>query len=157
FSANGSKLYVDYTVANGDITIVEYTMNGSVANVGTKRVLLTINHRSASNHNGGNIILGPDGDLYIGTGDGGGGGDPDGNGQNLNTLLGKILRISPTPSGGLQYTIPNDNPFHGQAGRRGEIWMWGLRNPWRFSFDKTTHEQWIGDVGQDLYEEIDVA
>ena len=101
--------------------------------------------------------MGPDGDLYIGVGDGGSGGDPNGNGQNTNVLLAKILRINPTPSGNLQYTIPADNPFAGQTGKRGEIWMYGLRNPWRFSFDKSTGEMWIGDVGQDLYEEVDYA
>ena len=119
FSANGSKLYVDYTGPNGDIHIVEYTMSGDVANVGTRRELLTIAHSTHSNHNGGEVIFGPDGDLYIGTGDGGGGGDPDGNGQNTNVLLGKILRINPAPSGGLQYTIPNGNPFKGQVGKIG--------------------------------------
>ena len=101
--------------------------------------------------------IGPDGDLYIGTGDGGGGGDPDGNGQNLGVLLGKILRIDPTPSASLPYTIPADNPFVGQAGARGEIWMYGLRNPWRFTFDRSTGDLWIADVGQGLYEEVDRA
>ncbi|HTL84951.1 MAG TPA: PQQ-dependent sugar dehydrogenase [Acidimicrobiia bacterium] len=155
FSSNGSKIYVDYTGPNGDIHVVEYTMSGDVANVGTRRELLTIAHHTHTNHNGGEVIFGPDGNLYIGTGDGGGGGDPDGNGQNTNSLLGKILRINPAPSGGLQYTIPNGNPFKGQAGKRGEIWMYGLRNPWRFSFDRSDHSMWIGDVGQDLYEEVD--
>ena len=118
---------------------------------------MSIPHPNFPNHNGGEVIFGPDGDLYIGVGDGGSGGDPNGNGQNTNVLLGKILRIDPTPSAGLPYTIPADNPFAGQAGKRGEIWMYGLRNPWRFSFDRTTGEMWIGDVGQDLYEEVDVA
>jgi glucose/arabinose dehydrogenase len=158
FSSDGTKLYVDYNDnVNGDLHIAEYTMSGDVANVGTHRELLAIPHHLHTNHNGGEVIFGPDGDLYIGVGDGGGGGDPEGNAQNPNVLLGKILRINPAPSGGLQYTIPADNPFHGQAGKRGEIWMFGLRNPWRFSFDRNDHTMWIGDVGQDLYEEIDLA
>ena len=130
-------------------------MAGDVANVASRRELLAIVHRSHPNHNGGEVIFGPDNNLYIGTGDGGGGGDPDGNGQNLNSLLGKILRINPAPAGGKQYSVPSNNPFVGQAGRRREIWMYGLRNPWRFSIDRVTHEQWIGDVGQGLYEEVD--
>jgi glucose/arabinose dehydrogenase len=155
FNANGTKLYVDYTGLNGDIHIVEYTMSGDTA--GSPRELLLIPHPVFQNHNGGEVIFGPDGKLYIGVGDGGGAGDPSGNAQNLNVLLGKILRIDPTPSGGRQYTIPADNPFANQAGKRGEIWMYGLRNPWRFSFDRVTHDLWIGDVGQELYEEIDHA
>ena len=130
-------------------------MAGDVANTASRRELLAIVHRSHANHNGGEVIFGPDSNLYIGTGDGGGGGDPDGNGQNLNSLLGKILRINPAPAGGKQYSVPSNNPFVGQAGRRPEIWMYGLRNPWRFSIDRVTHEQWIGDVGQGLYEEVD--
>jgi len=154
FSANGTKLYVDYTDPSGTINIVEYTMAGDVGTA--PRTLLTIPHPTYDNHNGGNIIFGPDGDLYIGTGDGGGSGDPNHNAQNLDSLLGKILRINPAPSGGLPYTIPGDNPFANTSGRRGEIWMYGLRNPWRFSFD-VARDLWIGDVGQDLYEEVDVA
>jgi len=157
FSPDGTKLYVDYTDLNGDINIVEYTMAGDVADPATSRVLLLIPHPNFPNHNGGEVIFGPDGDLYIGVGDGGSAGDPNGNAQNTDVLLGKILRINPAPSGSLPYTIPADNPFAGQAGKRGEIWMYGLRNPWRFSFDRTTGELWIGDVGQDLYEEVDVA
>ena len=109
-----------------------------------------------TNHNGGQLTFGPDGYLYIGVGDGGGGGDTDGNAQNLNVMLGKILRINPAQSGGNAYTIPSDNPFVGRAGLD-EIWMYGLRNPWRWSFDRLTHDLWIGDVGQGLYEEIDHA
>ena len=157
FSPDGTKLYVDYTDLNGDINVVEYTMAGDVADPATSRVLLLIPHPNFPNHNGGEVIFGPDGDLYIGVGDGGSAGDPNGNAQNTDVLLGKILRINPAPSGSLPYTIPADNPFAGQAGKRGEIWMYGLRNPWRFSFDRTTGEMWIGDVGQDLYEEVDVA
>jgi glucose/arabinose dehydrogenase len=115
------------------------------------------------NHNGGELAFGPDGLLYIALGDGGSAGDQGsghadgGNGQSLGTLLGKILRIDPTPSGGQAYTVPADNPFVGRDGARPEIWSYGLRNPWRFSFDKTTGDLWIGDVGQNAWEEIDYA
>jgi glucose/arabinose dehydrogenase len=156
FSTDGTKLYVDHTDTAGTIHVVEYTMAGDTAVTASARELLAIPH-PRTNHNGGQVTIGPDGDLYIGTGDGGGGGDPDGNGQNLGTLLGKILRIDPTPSGSLPYTIPSDNPFVGQAGARGEIWMYGLRNPWRFSFDRGSGDLWIADVGQGLYEEVDRA
>lgn len=110
-----------------------------------------------SNHNGGMLAFGPDGMLYIGMGDGGSGGDPNLNGQNKNTLLAKILRIDPRqPQGTLNYTIPPDNPFVGQPNTRGEIWCYGMRNPWRFSFDRQTGTLWCGDVGQDAHEEIDI-
>jgi glucose/arabinose dehydrogenase len=154
FSNDGTKLYVDYTDPAGTLQIVEYTMSGDVAI--SPRTLLSIPH-PLSNHNGGQIHIGSDDTLYIATGDGGGGGDPDGNGQNLNSLLGKILRIDPTPGPSLPYTIPADNPFVGQVGKRGEIWMYGLRNPWRFSFDSLTSDMWIADVGQHLYEEVNFA
>mgnify|MGYP003345152469 FL=1 len=108
------------------------------------------------NHNGGQIAFGPDGELYIGMGDGGAAGDPYGNGQNRHQLLGKILRIDPqrhTTTRG--YAIPTDNPFVGSNDAAPEIWLVGLRNPWRFSFDRSTGDLWIGDVGQDTYEEVD--
>jgi glucose/arabinose dehydrogenase len=110
-----------------------------------------------SNHNGGNIIFGPDKYLYIGLGDGGSAGDPHGHGQNRGTLLGSILRIDVSSSSSQgRYKIPSDNPFVGVAGARGEIWAYGLRNPWRFSFDRVTGLLWAGDVGQDGYEEVDI-
>jgi glucose/arabinose dehydrogenase len=111
-----------------------------------------------SNHNGGLLLFGPDRRLYIGLGDGGGGGDRHGsrgNAQALGTLLGKILRIDPRRSGGRAYTIPSGNPFRGRSGARGEIYAYGLRNPWRFSFDRRTGDLTIGDVGQGDVEEID--
>jgi glucose/arabinose dehydrogenase len=107
-----------------------------------------------SNHNGGQIAFGPDGMLYVGLGDGGSGGDPLGNGQNTATLLGAILRLD--VDGGSPYAIPADNPLVGQAGARGEIWAYGLRNPWRFSFDRSTGILFIADVGQSAREEVDV-
>ena len=110
------------------------------------------------NHNGGLLLFGPDKHLYIGTGDGGGGGDQHGargNAQNLGSLLGKLLRIDPAEAGGRPYSVPSDNPFVGRDGARGEIYSYGLRNPWRYSFDRKTGDLSIGDVGQDEVEEID--
>ena len=157
FSNDGKKLYVDYTDTTGDIHVVEYTMSGGIANTATRRQLLLIPHHTYPNHNGGDLVMGVGGALYISVGDGGGAGDPLHNGQNTNSLLAKILRIDPRQHGSAPYGIPPDNPFIGQSGKRPEIWMWGLRNPWRFSFDKVTHDIWIGDVGQDLWEEVDYA
>ena len=117
--------------------------------------MLTIDHHAATNHNGGQLEFGPDGDLYIGVGDGGNEGDPHNYGQNTRVLLGKLLRIAPRPGGG--YTIPRGNPFAAGSGRRPEIWAYGLRNPWRFSFDRATGELIIGDVGQNTEEEVDFA
>ncbi len=108
------------------------------------------------NHNGGLLLFGPDGLLYIGTGDGGSGGDPENRAQNLDSLLGKILRIDPRAAGSSAYRSPGSNPFVGRAGRD-EIYTYGLRNPWRFSFDRRNGNLYIGDVGQDQFEEIDFA
>src|SRR5206468_8989617 len=110
---------------------------------------------SSDLHNGGQLVFGPDGDLYIGLGDGGSAGDPMDNGQSLQTLLGKILRISPRPAEGDPYTVPDGNPFADGPAR--EIWDYGLRNPWRFSFDRLAGDLWIGDVGQNAWEEVDFA
>jgi glucose/arabinose dehydrogenase len=163
FSPDGTKLYLDYSGANGATQVDEFTVaaDGSV-DAGSRRAILSTS-QPQSNHNGGQLAFGPDGYLYVGLGDGGAAGDQGdghtsgGNGQSLGTLLGKILRIDPTPSAGRAYTVPADNPFVGTAGARPEIWAYGLRNPWRFSFDLTTGDLWIGDVGQNAYEEIDVA
>ncbi len=154
--AKTGLFYVDHTVANNDIEIVRYhrsPTNANVAEPASARTVLTIDHHAFTNHNGGQLAFGREGDLYIGVGDGGSEDDPDGNGQNTGTLLAKILRISPTAAGG--YTIPAGNPFVGQAGKRPEIWAYGLRNPWRFSFDRVTGAMVIGDVGQDHEEELD--
>jgi glucose/arabinose dehydrogenase len=152
-------LYVDYTNADGDTRVVEYERSGSdppVAEPGSAREILAVD-QPYPNHNGGLLHFGPDDDLYIGLGDGGSADDPERNGQDLGTLLGKILRIDPRPSDGA-YTVPKDNPFtDGEASTSNAalIYSYGLRNPWRFSFDRKTGDLWIGDVGQDSLEEID--
>jgi len=154
FSPDGRFLYANYTDYSGDTNIVEYRMSGNRADAGTARRVLFID-QPFSNHNGGNVVFGPDGYLYIGMGDGGSQGDPMGNGQHLTVLLAKMLRIDPRPKGGKPYGIPPDNPFVGRAGARGEIWSYGLRNPWRFEFDRETGDLWIGDVGGSDKEEVD--
>jgi glucose/arabinose dehydrogenase len=159
FSRDGTRLYVHYTNRDGDTRVDEYTMQGNAADVGSRRQLLAV-EQPQPNHNGGELSFGPDGLLYLGLGDGGGAGDsgsghaPGGNGQSLDTLLGKILRIDPTPSGGRQYTIPPGNPY-ANGGGQPEIWAYGLRNPWKFSWDRETEDMWIADVGQNAWEEVD--
>ncbi len=152
YATNG-RFFVNYTGAEGATTVVEFARQSpTVANRDSARTLLTIAQPYA-NHNGGNLAFGPDGMLYIGMGDGGSGGDPQGNGQRLDTLLGKMLRID--VNGPQPYGIPADNPFVKTTGAKPEIWAYGLRNPWRFSFDRVTGDLWTGDVGQDAWEEID--
>jgi glucose/arabinose dehydrogenase len=148
--------YVDYTDKNGDTRVVEYRAKGGDVDPSSAREVLAVD-QPYPNHNGGLVLVGPDDELYIGLGDGGSGGDPDRNGLDLSTLLGKILRIDPAPDGGRPYTIPSDNPFVDQDGARPEIYSYGLRNPWRFSFDAETGDLSIGDVGQDAFEEIDLV
>jgi glucose/arabinose dehydrogenase len=154
FSPDGRYLYLAYTDRDGDHQISEFTMDGQRADRDSERSLLHFDDPFA-NHNGGQLAFGPDRRLYIAFGDGGSGGDPLGNGQSLGTLFGKILRIDPRPAGGRPYGVPSDNPFVDRDGARPEIWDYGLRNPWRFSFDAATGDLWIGDVGQNAYEEID--
>jgi glucose/arabinose dehydrogenase len=154
FSPDGGFLYVNYTDPNGDTNVDEFAFRAGRAVLDTRRRVLFVD-QPFPNHNGGNLAFGPDGYLYIGLGDGGSGGDPYGNGQSLKTLLGKMLRIEPRPSGSKPYGIPPDNPFVGRRGARPEIWALGLRNPWRYAFDRDTGDLWIGDVGQDTVEEVD--
>jgi len=153
------QFYVNYTAGNPRRTVIaRYSVsatNPDSADAGSELILLEFD-QPFENHNGGRVMFGPDGFLYIGTGDGGSAGDPNSNGQNLNVLLGKILRIDvKNPSGGLKYGIPPDNPFV-NTGHRGEIWAYGLRNPWRFSYDPPSGRLWAGDVGQDAIEEVDI-
>ncbi len=151
------RFYVDATDTDGNTFVAELRAPNPAADVAdpaSERVILLIAQPYA-NHNGGGIIARPDGTLWIGTGDGGSGGDPLGNGQSRKTLLGKLLRIDPRAAGDVPYSVPGDNPFTGRADARGEIWALGLRNPWRFSFDRATGDLWIGDVGQDRWEEVD--
>jgi glucose/arabinose dehydrogenase len=152
------RFYVDYTGANNDIHVVQYRRSADDANLAdpaSAQTILTIDHHLYANHNGGQLQFGPDGDLYIGVGDGGSEDDPMHLGQNTDVLLGKILRVAPRANGG--YRIPKGNPFAGVHGKRPAIWAYGLRNPWRFSFDRLTGDLIIGDVGQDKQEEIDFA
>ena len=157
YAATG-QFYVYYTSQpNGDITVERYggAVGADVA-LSTGTFIIGIPHPGATNHNGGMVTIGPDGMLYMATGDGGGGGDPNGNAQNLTSLLGKLLRLDVRSP---PYAIPSDNPFFNQVNRRGEIWAYGLRNPWRFAFDRGTSPAtlFIADVGQNRFEEIHVA
>ena len=156
--ASSGLFYIFYTDNDGDEAVVEYRRRSEdVADPGSARLLMKVADPE-TNHNGGLLLFGPDDHLYIGIGDGGGAGDQHGargNAQSLGTLLGKILRIDPQASGSRPYTIPSDNPFVNRPGAKGEIYSYGLRNPWRFSFDRSTGDLTIGDVGQNEVEEID--
>lgn len=160
YKSNG-YFYVNYTANNPDRTVISRFKvspgDPDQADAASEQVLLTF-AQPYDNHNGGQVVFGPDGYLYISTGDGGSGGDPHHNGQNRSALLGKILRIDVNKQeGGKQYGIPADNPFAKNAsGYREEIYAYGMRNPWRISFDSKTGRLWAGDVGQNLFEEIDV-
>jgi glucose/arabinose dehydrogenase len=153
FSPDGDRMYLDYTDQGGDTHIVEYRMSGDAVDGDSRRELLRVD-QPFPNHNGGQLAFGPDGFLYVAMGDGGGSGDPDERGQDTGDLLGKILRIDPSqPSGGRAYGIPAGNPF-ATGGGAAEIWLYGVRNPWRFSFDRATDDLWVADVGQNEIEEI---
>jgi glucose/arabinose dehydrogenase len=152
------RIFVDYTDTNGDTIVASLALDPADPNrfdPGSHRQLLFVDQPYA-NHNGGAVVFGPDGFLYVSLGDGGSGGDPQGNGQRLDTLLGKILRLDVEAPGDLGYVSPGDNPFAGGDGAD-EIWHYGLRNPWRMSFDRETGDLWIGDVGQGSFEEVDRA
>lgn len=155
YSSNG-RFYVNYSDTEGDTRVVAYRASGDpdLADPASAEILLTI-EQPFSNHNGGHLAFGPDGFLYIATGDGGSGGDPQGNGQDRLDLLGSLLRIDVRAGSG--YAIPPDNPFVGVTDARPELWDIGLRNPWRFSFDRGTGDLYIADVGQNAREEINVA
>jgi glucose/arabinose dehydrogenase len=154
--ADNGRFYIYYTGSQGDIFVDRHTVsaNPDVGNTAFDPVI-TIQHRQYSNHNGGLVMFGPDGMLYIGTGDGGAGGDPQNNGQNTNSLLGKLLRLDVSS---LPYSIPPGNPYANTAGAD-EIWAYGLRNPWRYSFDGSGARArlYIADVGQNAWEEINYA
>jgi hypothetical protein len=153
------RFYVDYTDTRGDSRIVEYRRASAERADPRSARQLIFQRQPEPNHNGGMLLFGPDRKLYIGFGDGGGGGDQHGsrgNAQDLGTLLGKILRIDPLPSGGRPYGIPADNPFAGRGRARGEIWAYGLRNPWRFWF-APGGAMVVGDVGQEAIEELDIV
>lgn len=157
FASNGA-IFVNYTAPNPLRTVIaRYKVTQDVADPGSGQVILEI-PQPFGNHNGGQLAFGPDGHLYIAVGDGGSGGDPMNHGQRRETLLGAILRIDvDREAPNMRYAIPKDNPFKGnKRGWREEIWAYGLRNPWRISFDPKTRELWAGDVGQNSIEEIDV-
>jgi glucose/arabinose dehydrogenase len=147
---DGQHLYLSYTDADGNTHVDAYGFADGAVDESSRRAVFGID-QPFPNHNGGNIVFGPDGYLYLGLGDGGSAGDPNHAGQDLDNLLGKILRID--PSGDEPYAVPTDNPYIDEG--KPEIWIYGVRNPWRFSFDRDTGDLWIGDVGQDDIEEID--
>jgi glucose/arabinose dehydrogenase len=156
-SPDGTLAYVDYTDTNGNTRLDEYAVAADGTFTPSSRRNVLGFDQPYPNHNGGEVMFGPDQMLYIGTGDGGAGGDPERRALNLSEWLGKILRIDPRQSASGPYTVPPDNPFVGVAGARPEIWAVGVRNPWRFSFDRQTGDLWIADVGQNKWEEVDVA
>jgi len=161
YATNG-RFYVYRTDLNGDIVVERYTVssNADVADPASALTIIRIPHPTYQNHVGGTVAFGPDGYLYLGTGDGGGAGDPNRNAQNLGSLLGKLLRLDVSAASATEpYRIPSTNPYANQTGNRGEIWASGLRNPWRFSFDQGAAaggQIYIADVGQDAREEVDV-
>jgi glucose/arabinose dehydrogenase len=150
------RFAVHYSDPAGDthLSIFQVSADPDVADAASELLILTADQPYA-NHNGGQLTFGPDDLLYLGLGDGGAGNDPEGRAQNLSDLLGSILRVDVQT--GTSYTIPADNPFVGQAGLQPEVWSYGLRNPWRFSFDRATGDLYIADVGETRHEEVDVA
>lgn len=159
FSPNGKKMYVYFTSATGtgaagDDVLREYAYAAGQAVTSTGREIFRFPD-PYPNHNGANLAFGGDGYLYFGLGDGGSGYDPQNRAQNLDSPFGKMFRLDPTPSGSNQYTVPPTNPYKSSSGTKALVWAYGLRNPWRWSFDRSTKDLWIGDVGQDNWEEID--
>ncbi|MFG3256504.1 PQQ-dependent sugar dehydrogenase [Streptomyces sp. NPDC048172] len=154
FDPKFEHLYIAFTNLEGTSTVDEFEVKGGEIQQDTRRTVLT-QEQPYANHNGGDLTFGPDGMLYIAFGDGGSGGDPHDNGQNMGTFLGKMLRID--PSKGDPYAIPEGNPFADEPGAKPEIWAYGLRNPWRFSFDAAKGDMLIADVGQSKREEVDWA
>jgi glucose/arabinose dehydrogenase len=155
---DGGHLWVYYNVSPGTrrTRLARFDVSGGVADPSSELVILEV-AQPFSNHNGGSIRFGPDGMLYLGLGDGGSGGDPLGNGQNRETLLGTVIRLDVSDaSAATPYRIPTDNPFVDESAARGEIWAYGLRNPWRMAFDPVSGALWLGDVGQSSAEEINV-
>jgi len=154
YASNG-RFFISYTNRDGDNVLAAYQVSTDPDRADASSVTRLTVDQPYDNHNGGHIVFGPDGYLYMGIGDGGSGGDPNGHGQDRNDLLGSILRLD--VSGATGYAVPASNPLVGVAGTRDELWNWGLRNPWRFSFDRSTGDLYIGDVGQGAREEIDVS
>lgn len=162
FSPNGKFMYVYLTDNGGGTRLLEFAFSDGEVDLESRRKVLSV-EQPFTNHNGGTITFGPDGYLYVGLGDGGSGGDPEYNAQDRRTLLGNMLRINPRPSKNADYRVPGDNPFKGRGAgskkrprARPEIWAYGLRNPWKYSFDRKTGDLWIADVGQNTWEEINL-
>jgi glucose/arabinose dehydrogenase len=155
FDPRGDRLYVGFTDLTGDSRILEYAFDGRRAVASTRRQLLFVDQPQEW-HNNGQVIFGPDGLLYLGFGDGGPVRESEHRSQDLGTLFSKVLRIDPRPTADAAYRVPDDNPFVGREGARPEVWMYGLRNPWRFTFDRATGDFWVGDVGDLRWEEVDV-
>jgi glucose/arabinose dehydrogenase len=155
YASNG-RFFVHYSdpLGNTRVSSFQGSADADIANAGSEQIILTAT-QPYPNHKGGQLVFGPDGMLYLGLGDGGSGGDPQGRGQDRSDLLGSILRLD--VQAGSSYTVPSDNPFIGQAGARPEIWSYGLRNPWRFSFDRGTGDLYIADVGESRFEEVDIS
>lgn len=157
FSPEGDALYVSYSVTpDGDTRVDAYTVADDAIDPASRREVLAV-PQPFTNHNGGDVEFGPDGFLYVALGDGGSSGDPDGNGQDTQALLGKVLRIDPSaPADGRGYAIPEDNPFADGEGGAPEVWLYGVRNPWRLTFAPESGDLWVADVGQGAWEEVDL-